>query len=117
MVLSALLPYLFHGAGFAGAALWRLSSALVFVAGLALVIDAIVMIRRVVYSPTGRWVGLLAFALATSAPLLLGLAALGIPPNPVPSYLVALYLYLLATALGLFRITTSLLATLRRPTA
>ncbi len=116
VVLSALLPYLFHSAGFVGPALWRVSSALVFVAGVALLIDSIVMVRRVVVTATtARWVGLLALALLAATPLLLGLAALGIPPNPVSSYLVALYLYLLAAALGLFRIVTSLLAGLSRP--
>ena len=118
VVLSALLPYLLHSAGFVGAALWRISSALVSVAGVALLIDTIVMIRRVaLVSPTRTWVGLLAGALVAATPLLLVLAALGIPPNPVSSYLVALYLYLLVTALGLFRIVTSLLGGLSRPAA
>ncbi len=118
VVLSALLPYLLHSAGFVGAALWRISSALVSVAGVALLIDSFVVIRRVVlFPPSGRWVGLLALALLVATPLLLGLAALGIPPNPLSSYLVALYLYLLITALGLFRIVTSLLAGLSRPAA
>ena len=115
VVLSALLPYLFHSAGFVGPALWRVSSALVFVAGVALLIDSFVMFRRAVASPSARWVGFLALALAAATPLLLGLAALGIPPDPVLSYLVALYLYLLLVALGLFRIVTSLLAGLSRP--
>jgi hypothetical protein len=118
VVISALLPYLFHSAGFAGARLWRISSALVLVAGAAFLIDSIVSIRRVASdSRTHRWVGLFALALVAAPPLLLGLAALGIPSNPAPSYLVALYLYLLASALGLFRIVTSLLAGLSRPAA
>ncbi len=76
------------------------------------------MVRRVVVTrTTARWVGLLALALLAATPLLLGLAVLGIPPNPVSSYLVALYLYVLAAALGLFRIVTSLLAGLNRPAA
>ncbi len=118
VVLSALLPYLFHSADLVGPALWRTSSALVFVAGVALLIDSSVMIRRVhPVSPTARWVGFLALALVAAPPLLLGFAALGIPPDPVPSYLVALYLYLLVAGLGLFRIVTSLLAGLTRHAA
>ena len=121
VVLSALMPYLFHSAGFVGAPLWRISSALVSVAGVALLIDSIVMIRRVAFvapvPSTTRWIGLLALALVAAPPLLLGLASIGVSPDPVSSYLVALYLYLLAAALGLFRIVTSLLAGLSRPAA
>jgi len=115
VVLSALLPYLLHSAGFVDAALWRISSAVVSAAGVALVIDSMVMVRRVVsISPAARWVGRLGLVLVAAAPLLLVLAALGISPNPASSYLAALYLYLVAAALGLFRIVSSLLAGLSR---
>ena len=111
VVLSALLPYLLHSAGFVGASLWRVSSAPVSVAGFALFIDSGVMIRRLPpVSSATSWVGRLAGTLVAGPPLLLALAAFGLPPNPVSSYLAALYLYLLVTALALFRIVTSLLA-------
>ncbi len=42
VVFSALLPYLLHSAGLVGAPLWRVASALVSVAGVALLIDGIV---------------------------------------------------------------------------
>jgi hypothetical protein len=109
-VFAALLPVVLHQAGF-GESTWRVSGGLTALIGIPMIAGAARRFRRAKTTPESRTVGALIGGSFLIASLVLLLATIGVPADSVASYFVALYIYLATAAIGLYRVVTSLLAT------
>jgi len=112
-VFAALLPVLLHRTGL-GESIWRVSSALTAAAGVAVFVGTVRRFPRSEATRESRSVGNLGGILLFVPTLVLVFAAFGVPGDAASSYFVALYIYLAAAALGLFRVVTSLLSSVPR---
>ena len=109
-VFAALLPVVLHQAGF-GESTWRVSGGLTALIGIPMLANAVRRFRRAKTTPASRMAGALVGGLLFLASVVLLLATIGVLADPVTSYFVALYIYLATAAIGLYRVVTSLLAT------
>ncbi len=110
VVLGALLPALIEVLGWQSPVIWRTACAVLGVIGAGYIVSVRRSRQRLLDGPCSdpTLIGVVSYVLLVPVGLL-AIGAAGMLPNPSATYVWALYLYLLSSALGLYRLVQSLL--------